>query len=156
MFLQPRLPGTFSSFLAWLTSHGERSAMCPLGVAISYLSSRLNLVIARNVAILPVQDWPNRKERLLRRLALACHREERGDLDCQELAKQKERLLRRLASMCHREERGDLACSGLAKQKERLLRRLAMTILLSSRGTWRSCLFRIGQTEKRDCFAGSQ
>ena len=94
------------------------------------------------------QGPAGRKERLLRRLALACHREERGDLDCQELAKQKERLLRRLASMCHREERGDLACSGLAKQKERLLRRLAMTDPLSSRETWRSRLFRVGRQKR--------
>ena len=68
-----------------------------------------------------------------------------------------ERLLRR-GAFCHREERGDLGCLGLADSQKRDCfagsqpPKGALTeypsqacIRLSSRGTWRSRLFRVGE-----------
>ena len=70
--------------------HRERSAMCPLGMAIS----GCYLVIARDVAISPFSAGRNKKRDCRATLVFACHREERGDLSFQCGPKQKERLPR--------------------------------------------------------------
>ena len=96
-------------------------------------------------------DGEQRKERLLRRLAMTVGgRAERGDLGCTGLANQKERWLRRL--FCHREERSDLAFPKSANGQKRDCRAaLAMTRCVIARIVAISVV-RSWQTERRDCF----
>ena len=73
-------------------------------------------------------------------------RAERGDLGCSERAGRKERLLRSLALVCHRERSVAISIVRSQQGKREIASRARLS--MSSRGTWRSRLFRAGRQKR--------